>query len=117
MRIKRGTTHVRRRNTLQSRTKGFKWGRKKTLRGGKTAILKAGAHAYRHRRERKQEFRRLWQIRVNAGARANGLPYSRLVHALKLAKVDLNRKMLADLAANEPEMFAAIVKQVTKDTK
>lgn len=109
MRIKRGTLHVKRRRTLRAKTKGYRWARKSSIRLGRVAAIRAGVNAYRHRRERKQDFRRLWQVRVNAGARTHELSYSKLIHGLKLAKVELNRKMLSELAAEEPETFAAIV--------
>ncbi|KKW34759.1 MAG: 50S ribosomal protein L20, partial [Candidatus Giovannonibacteria bacterium GW2011_GWA2_53_7] len=102
MRVKRGPSHVHRRNRLLKRVKGFRWRRKSTIRLGRVAALKAGVHAYRHRRERKRDFRRLWNIQVNAGARLNGSTYGRLIHGLKLAHVELDRKILAHLAEHEP---------------
>ena len=111
MRVKRGPSHVHRRNRLLKRVKGFRWRRKSTIRLGRVAALKAGVHAYRHRRERKRDFRRLWNIQVNAGARLNGSTYGRLIHGLKLAHVELDRKILAHLAEHEPAVFTEVVKQ------
>lgn len=112
MRIKRSVTHRRRRAALRSQTKGYRWRRKSTIRLGRVAVLKAGVHAYRDRKRKKREFRRLWQIRINAGARENGVSYSRFIALLKKAKIGLDRKSLADLAMNDPQAFAALVAQV-----
>ncbi len=112
MRIKRSVTHRRRRAALRSQTKGYRWRRKSTIRLGRVAVLKAGVHAYRDRKRKKREFRRLWQIRINAGTRENGVSYSRFIALLKKAKIGLDRKSLADLAMNDPQAFAALVAQV-----
>lgn len=114
MRIKRSVTHRRRRNALRKQTKGFRWRRKSTIRLGRVAVLKAGVHAYRDRKRKKREFRRLWQIRINAAVREQGLSYSRFIDLLKKAKINLDRKVLADLAMNHPKAFADIVAQVKK---
>jgi large subunit ribosomal protein L20 len=114
MRIKRGTQHTKRRRTLLKHAKGFTWGRKNQPKKAKTAVMKAGANAYRDRRRKKREFRALWQIRLNAGARANGTTYSKLIHGLKNKKITLNRKVLSELAAEQPETFAEIVKLASK---
>lgn len=112
MRIKRSVTHRRRRKALLAQAKGFRWRRKSTIRLGRVAVLKAGVHAYRDRRRKKREFRRLWQIRINAAARLSGLSYSRFMNRLKTAGIKLDRKVLADLAMNEPQAFARLVEQV-----
>lgn len=112
MRVKRGTTHVKRRKRLLKQTKGFKWGRKNKIKLAKTAVLKAGAHAFRDRRVKKRTARRLWNIKINAGARQHGFSYSRFMNALKKAKIELDRKSLADLAENHPKYFEEIVKSV-----
>ncbi len=112
MRVKRGTAHVKRRKGILKKTKGFKWGRKNKIRLAQTAATKAGAHAYRDRRVKKRTSRALWQIRINAAARQNGMTYSKLIKALKDAKVELDRKVLSDLAANSPQVFEAIIKLV-----
>jgi len=111
-RVKRGTTHTKKRKKLLSKTKGYKWGRKKKIKEAKTAVLKAGAHAYRDRRKKKRTFRRLWQIKINAAARLNGTTYSQFIDKLKKAKVDIDRKILANLAEHNPEIFSKIVDKV-----
>lgn len=114
MRIKRGIGHVKRRKNLLKQTKGYRWGRKNQPKKAKVAVTKALRYAYIHRRTKKRDMRSLWQVRVNAGARLNGTTYSKLIHALKLKNVELDRKILADLAANHPEAFAAVVALATK---
>lgn len=91
------------------RVKGFKWGRKSKERLAKEALLHAGKHAFRERKKKKREFRKLWQIKINAAARGNGLSYSRLMHALRKAGITLDRKTLAYFAEREPEVFKKIV--------
>jgi len=112
MRVKRGTAHVKRRRAILKKTKGYKWGRKNKIKLAKTAATKAGAHAYRDRRVKKRTNRSLWQIKINAAARQHGLSYSKFIKALKDKKVELDRKVLSDLAANQPKVFEAIVKLV-----
>lgn len=114
MRVKRGTTHVKRRKNLLAKTKGYKWGRKKKIKLAKTAAIKAGAHAYRDRRKKKINFRSLWNIKINAGARQHDMTYSKFMRALKDKKIELDRRSLADLAENEPKVFEALVKEVIK---
>lgn len=114
MRVKRGTTHVKRRKNLLAKTKGYKWGRKKKIKLAKTAVLKAGAHAYRDRKKKKINFRSLWNIKINAGARQHDLTYSKFIKLLKDKKIELDRRSLADLAENEPKIFEALVKEVVK---
>jgi large subunit ribosomal protein L20 len=113
-RVKRGTTHTKRRRNILVKAKGFKWGRKKLIKIAKTAVTKAGAHAYRDRRVKKRTARALWQIKINAGARANGTIYSKLIDALTKGKIELDRKVLADIAEHNPEIFTKIVKDVVK---
>lgn len=110
-RVKRGTTHVKRRNSLLSKVKGFRWGRKNLIRLASTAATKAGAHAYFDRKKKKGDFRALWQIRIGAFAKQHDLSYSRLIDLLKKANIDLDRKSLADLAANHPEVLVKIIEQ------
>lgn len=112
MRVKRGTAHVKRRKYLLRATKGFKWGRKNQIKKAKDAATKAGRHAYKHRRLKKREYRALWQVRINAAAHLHGLSYSQLIHRLTTKKVALDRKILAQLAVEHPEVFTAIVNQV-----
>ena len=103
----------RRRKRLLSRAKGYWGARSKVLTIAKHHLDKAGQHAYRDRRLKKRSFRQLWIARINAAARMNGTTYSRLIDAMNKKQIDINRKVLADLAANTPEAFAAVVKFVT----
>lgn len=109
MRIKRGVAHVKHRKNILKATRGYKWGRKNQIKKAKTAITRAGRHAYKHRRLKKREYRGVWNVRINAGARLNGTTYSRLISALKTKKIDLDRKVLSQIAAEYPDVFAAIV--------
>ncbi len=109
MRVKGGTVTRRRHKKLLSRTQGFFGTRRKLFRRANEAYMKSMAYAYRDRRNKKRDLRRLWIIRINAAARNNGTTYSRLVYHLKGAQIELDRKMLADLAVNEPGSFTAIV--------
>ncbi len=101
----------RRRNILKL-TKGYRWGRKSKIKLAKTAILKAGAYAFADRRVKKRVNRALWQVRINAAARLVGTKYSALINDLKKFGSVLDRKVLADLGANYPEVFNAVVKQI-----
>ena len=112
MRVKRGTTHVKRRKAILKKTKGFKWGRKNLLKLAKNAATKAGAHAYRDRKVKKRTARQLWQIKINAAARQHDTTYGKFIDGLKKAKIELDRKVLADLAENNPKVFEAIVKLI-----
>lgn len=114
MRVKRGVAHVKHRKYILKAAKGYKWGRKNQIRKAKTAITRAGRHAYKHRRLKKREFRALWQVRINAAARLNGLTYGQFIHKLKVAKVELDRKVLSQIALEQPKLFASIVQQVNK---
>lgn len=114
MRIKRGVAANKRRKNLLKHAKGFKWRRKSHFRAAKEALLHAWSYSYRDRRTKKQEKRKLWQVKINAGARSLGTNYSRFMNALKQNNVELDRKILADLAENEPKVFEAVVTQVTK---
>ena len=93
------------------RAKGYQGRRKNVFKLAKEAVLKAGQHAFYDRRKKKARFRSLWQIRINAAARQNGLSYSRFIHSLKANQVMLDRKVLAGLASDRPEIFAEIVKK------
>ena len=103
----------RRRKKLLSRAKGYWGARSKVHTIAKHHVEKAGTHAYRHRRTKKREMRGLWITRINAGARVNGVSYSKLIAGLAEKKVELNRKVLADLAAHHPQAFAEVVKFAT----
>ncbi|MBI4098511.1 MAG: 50S ribosomal protein L20 [Candidatus Magasanikbacteria bacterium] len=109
-RVKRGQIHLKKRRSLMARAKGFKWGRKNLLKRAKVAVIKAGASAYQDRRVRKRDFRKLWNVRVNAAARANGLTYSTLIDKLHKAGIGLNRKVLSELAVQAPQVFEKIAK-------
>lgn len=109
MRVKRGTSHLKRRSNILKQTKGYRWGRKSKIKLARPAILKAGVYAYRDRRNKKREFKKLWQIRINAAARAIGTKYSALRHKLRQADIKLDKKILAELAANYPAVFAKLV--------
>ncbi len=111
-RVKRGTTHVKRRKNILKQTKGYKFGRKNLIRLAKTAINKAGQHAFRDRKKKKGDFRSIWNVQINAAARMNDTKYSQLINLLKKKNVELDRKVLADLGQNNPEIFAEIVKAV-----
>jgi len=103
----------RRRKRILSRAKGY-WGtRSKVLTVAKHHLDKAGQHAYRDRRKKKRNFRQLWIARINAAARMHGTTYSRLIHALTQKSIDINRKVLADLASRHPNAFAEVVKFAT----
>jgi large subunit ribosomal protein L20 len=108
MRIKRGFKARRRRKKILKLAKGFRGGRSKLFRTAADAVDKSLMYAYRDRRQRKRDFRRLWITRINAAARIHKLSYSRLIHGLKLAKVDLDRKVLAELAISDPAGFSKI---------
>jgi large subunit ribosomal protein L20 len=112
MRVKRGTAHLKRRKNLLAKTKGYRWRRKSSIKLGHQAVIRAGQHAYRHRRLKKRDARALWQVRINAAARQNGLTYGQLINKLIKAKIQLDRKILATLAAEHPAVFAAVVKKV-----
>jgi len=113
-RVKRGTQHVKRRKNLLKKTKGYKWGRKSKIKVARIASIKAGAYAYRDRRANKRNFRRLWQVRINAAARELDLSYSRFMDLLKKANIELDRKILSELAKDYPAVFKKLVDEVKK---
>lgn len=113
-RVKRGTTHVKKRRKLLKEVKGYKWGRKKLIRLAKTARTKAGAHAYIDRRKKKRTMRALWQIKINAFVREQGLSYSKFIKLLKDNQIEVDRKILADLAVNNKTIFKQIIQKVNK---
>ena len=110
-RVKRGVVARRRHKKVLKQAKGYYGARSRVFRVAKQAVIKAGQYAYRDRRNRKRQFRALWIQRINAGARQQGLSYSRFVGGLKKAGIDLDRKVLADLAVHEKAAFAAIVEK------
>lgn len=110
-RIKRGTTTRAKHKRILDQAKGYYGRRKNTIRIARQAVEKAGQYAYRDRKVKKRSFRGLWIQRINAGARAEGLTYSQFMHGLKLAGIELDRKVLADIAMHEGDAFKAIVAQ------
>ena len=108
-RVKRGVQAHRRHKKMLKQAKGYYGARSRVFRVAKQAVIKAGQYAYRDRRQRKRQFRALWIARINAGARQNGLSYSRLIAGLKKSLVEVDRKVLADLAIHDKVIFAAIV--------
>ncbi|MGC9325623.1 MAG: 50S ribosomal protein L20 [Desulfomonilia bacterium] len=113
MRVKRGKIGTRKRKKLHKLTKGYYGGRRNLLRVAKESLNKGLAYAYRDRRQRKRDFRRLWIARINAALRQRGFTYSRFIHALKTAGVELDRKILADIAVTDPKGFTQILKTVS----
>ncbi len=111
-RVKRGVIAIKRRRKILRYAKGFKWGRKSKERAAHDALLHAWTHQFRDRKRKKREFRRLWNIKINAGVRVAGLSYSKFIAALKKKNIELDRKILADLAEHEPKIFQKIVKAV-----
>ena len=110
-RVKRGTTTKARHKRILEQAKGYYGRRKNTIRIARQAVEKAGQYAYRDRKVKKRSFRALWIQRINAAVRAEGLTYGQFMHGLKLAGVDLDRKVLADIAMHEADAFRAIVAQ------
>ena len=110
-RVKRGVTAHARHKKIMKEAKGYYGARRKVYRVAKQAVIKAGQYAYRDRRQKKRVFRALWIARINAGARDNGLSYSRLINGLKKAEIEIDRKMLADLAVSDKPAFAALCKK------
>ena len=107
-RVKRGVTARARHKKVLALAKGFRGRRKNVYRIAKQAVMKAGQYAYRDRRAKKREFRRLWIARINAAARLNGLSYSKFMYGLKLAGIEMNRKMLAEMAVNDADGFTTL---------
>jgi large subunit ribosomal protein L20 len=110
-RVKRGFKARRRRNKVLKLAKGFRGGRSKLFRSAVEAVDRSLKYAYRDRKVKKRDFRSLWIVRINAAARENGLTYGRLIHGLKKAGIQLDRKVLAELAVSDPKGFANIVDQ------
>ncbi len=111
-RVKKGVTAHRRREKLLKLTKGFRWGRKSKERAAKEALLHGLSRKFRGRKEKKRVYRKLWNVQINAGSRTSGVSYSKLISGLKKKGVQLDRKILANLAQNEPGVFAKIVEMV-----
>ncbi|MCU7916253.1 MAG: 50S ribosomal protein L20 [Candidatus Thiodiazotropha sp. (ex Gloverina cf. vestifex)] len=110
-RVKRGVQARARHKKVLEEAKGYYGARSKIYRVAKQAVIKAGQYAYRDRRQKKRQFRALWIARINAGARDNGLSYSRMINGLHIANVEVDRKMLADLAIHDKAAFTALAEQ------
>ena len=113
-RVKRGVIAKARHKKVLRQAKGYYGARSRSFKVAKQAVIKAGQYAYRDRRQRKRQFRALWIARINAAARLNGLSYSRLINGLKRAGIEVDRKVLADIAVHDQEAFAAIA-EAAKD--
>jgi large subunit ribosomal protein L20 len=114
MRVKRGVAGHAKHQKIRKATKGFSHPNRVSIKRGKQAVTKSLQFAYRDRRNKKRTFRALWNARINAAARLNGTTYSRLIAGLKTAGITLDRKILSELAVNEPKAFEAVVKASTK---
>ncbi len=110
-RVKRGVVARRRHRKVLNRAKGYYGARRKVYRVAKQAVIKAGQYSYRDRRQKKRDFRRLWIARINAAARENGMSYSRFINGLKRAEVEIDRKVLADLAVRDKAAFKALAEK------
>lgn len=110
-RVKRGTIARRRHSKVLKQAKGYYGARSKIFRVAKQAVTKAGQYAYRDRRQKKRQFRRLWIARINAAARMNGMTYSRFINGVAKAGIDMDRKVLSDIAVHDATAFAAIVEK------
>ena len=111
-RVKRGVTARARHKKVLRQSKGFRGRRGNVFRIAKQAVMKAGQYAYRDRRAKKRVFRQLWIARINAAARSNGLTYSQFANGIRKAGIEIDRKVLADIAVHDPAAFAGIVEQV-----
>lgn len=114
MRVKRGVTTHHKHTKIRHATKGMTRGNRSSIKRGKQAVTRALENAYRDRRNRKRTFRQTWNVRINAAARQNDTTYSKLIAGLKKANITLDRKVLAELAVNEPAAFTAVVKAAKK---
>ncbi len=111
-RVKKGTIGAKRRRSVLKAAKGYRNARSTKERAAKVALTKAGVYAFAHRKDKKNDFRRLWNVRLNAALRENGSTYSTFISAAKKANIALNRKMLSEIAAERPELFKKILAQV-----
>jgi len=111
-RVKRGTTSLKSRRNVLKQVKGYRFGRSTKERQAREAIAHAGVHAFAHRKDKKNDFRRLWQIKINSTVRPLGISYSKFIGMLKKKGIGLDRKILADIAEHEPKTFKDIFEQV-----
>ncbi len=111
MRIKRAVSAVKKRRKIMKQAKGYYGGKHRLYRIAKQQVMRSGYYSYVGRKQKKRDFRQLWIARINAAARINDLSYSRLMHGLKLAGIDLNRKVLSEIAISDPKAFAALCEQ------
>jgi len=111
-RVKKGVGALRARKNLLSKVKGYRFGRSKKERQANEAMMHAGAYAFEHRRDKKGDFRRLWNVRLSAALKANGISYSKFIPLLKTKGIALDRKILADLATNHPETLKKVIELV-----
>ena len=114
VRVKRGKAARKKRKHLLKQAKGFRWGRKSKYRLAKSALMKAWSYAWRDRKAKKREFRRLWQTQISAASKKQGVSYSKFIHYLKEKNIELNRKILAQLAKEQPQIFEKIIEKVKK---
>ena len=110
-RVKRGVTAKAKHKKILKKAKGYYGARSRVYRVAKQAVIKAAQYAYRDRRQRRRQFRRLWIVRINAAARINGLSYSKMINGLKKSKIEVDRKMLAEVAVFDPNAFTALATQ------
>ena len=108
-RVKKGVHALKRRRSVLKQTKGFRHGRSTKERQAKEALLHAGAYSFAHRKDKKSHNRKLWNIKINAGSREVGMTYSKLINALKKNNIELDRKIMADLAEHNPKVFAKVL--------
>ncbi len=111
-RVKKGVHALKRRRSVLKQTKGMRHGRSSKERQAKDALLHAGNYAFAHRRDKKSDNRKLWNVKINAGAREEGISYSKLIDSMKKKNIEVDRKILANLAENNPETFKRILAQV-----
>jgi len=111
-RVKRGTIANKRRKNVLSQVKGYRFGRSTKERMAKDAISHAGAYAFAHRRDKKSDKRRLWQVQINAAVRQVGLSYSKFIDALKKANIEVDRKILSEIASSKPETFKRVLSKI-----
>ena len=112
-RVKKGKNALKTRRNILKQAKGYRFGRSKKERQAYEALAHAGTHAFAHRRDKKNDFRRLWNVRLNAALKGNGLSYSKFIGTLKKNKIELNRKILSELAASKPETFSRILSKIS----